>query len=43
MPKLTSNLYDSKTKTLYPKGDEAPKGYKCVNVAKTKAKKEETE
>ena len=43
MPKLTSNLYDTKTKTLLKKGDEAPKDYKGVNVekAKKKAKKDE--
>jgi len=41
MPKLTSNLYDTKTKTLYVKGDEAPKGYKGNNVEKKVVKTEE--
>ena len=41
MPKLASNLYDSKTKTFYLKGDEAPKGYKGKNLVKKVAKKEE--
>ncbi len=41
MPKLTSNLYDTKTKTLYRKGEEAPKGYKGNNVEKKVEKKED--
>ena len=41
MPKLTSNTYDVKTKTLYLKGDEAPTGYKGKNVAKKEAKKKD--
>ena len=41
MPKLTSNTYDVKTKTLYLKGEEAPSGYKGKNLVK-EAKKKDT-
>ena len=43
MPKLASNVWDMKTKTLFLKGEEAPKGYKGKNLVKKVAKKEETE
>ena len=40
MSKLKSNLYDMKSKTLYRAGDEAPKGYKGLNLEDKEPKKE---